>query len=427
MSLCIDNIRLVRDGKPDATTSSVVVEDGRFVAVGDSVDRCEQHVDGQGQWLLPGLIDLNCHLREPGAERRGRIATETRAAAHGGFTTVCAAPDTSPVNDSGAVTNLIRDLAESQGVVRVLPVGAMTRGLGGEQLSDMAGLLSAGCVALGSGGRPTANSRVLRRCMAYAHTFGLTLFVQPENASLSAGGCAHDGVLAARLGLPGIPEVSETTAVSELLLLAEETGARLHIGPLSCARSLQLLESARQGGLRVTAEVAIHHLVHTDARIDGYDSTYHCRPPLRSEEDRQALLAGVESGLVDAITSQHRPQDGAAKQAPFPETEPGLSTVESVFSLGLGLVQSGDLSLGRLLEALGRGPAEVLGQAVPAIEPGNPADFFLVKPDESWWVAPETLLSAGKHAPVLYDNLPGVVSCTYVGGHCAYSDQKGNA
>lgn len=424
MSLRIDNIRVVRNGEPDSATCSVLVDEGRLVACGENLAGGDETLDGEGQWLLPGLIDLNCHLREPGPDRKGSIASETRAAARGGFTTVCAMPDTSPVNDSGAVTNLVRDLAASTGVVRVLPVGAMTRGLTGEQLSDMAGLSAAGCVALGNGGAVTANSRVLRRCMAYAHTFGLTLFIQPENAALSAEGCAHDGVLAARLGLPGIPVVAETTAVSELLLLAEETGVRLHLGPLSCGRSLELLETARQRGLAVTAEVAMHHLVHTDACIDGYDGTFHCCPPLRGESDRKALLAGVESGLIDGISSQHRPEDGAAKQAPFPETAPGLSTVESVLSLGLRLVQRGELSRQRLLNALTSGPAEVLGITPPSIESGQPADFCLLRPDDSWHVTPQTLLSAGKHAPALHEDLPGVVTRTFVEGICVYQENK---
>lgn len=204
----IDQVFPVTGGSIPESPVSVLVEDGRIRAIGPDAGNAsaDEVTDGRGQWLVPGLIDLNCHLREPGPDRKGTITSESLAAAKGGFTTLCTAPDTSPVNDSGAVTHLITDLARRNGHTRVLPIGAMTRGLEGERLSDMAGLAAAGCVALGNAGHPILNARVMRRCMAYARTFDLKLFIQPEDASLAAGGCAHDGVMAARLGLPGIPK-----------------------------------------------------------------------------------------------------------------------------------------------------------------------------------------------------------------------------
>ena len=296
--------------------------------------------------------------------RKGNIASETRAAAHGGFTTVCASPETSPVNDSGAVTNLILDSVASRGVVRVLPIGAITRGLDGDMLSDMAGLKAAGCVAVGNGSRGVRNARILRRCMAYAQTFGLTVMFSPENTALAADGYAHDGQVTTRLGLLGIPEVAETAAVMEMLLLAEETGVRLHLSQLSCARSVEMLAQARDRGVKVTADVAMHQLVFTESALAGFDSRFHVRPPLRGEADRQALVAGVRDGVIDAIVSQHQPHDSAAKQAPLPATEPGLSSIESVLSLGLELVQNHELELPDLLRALTAGPAAVLGREV---------------------------------------------------------------
>ena len=420
--LRIENIRPVQHGEPSQALTSVLVADGQIALIGDQArhGEADQVIDGGGQWLLPGLIDLNCHLGEPGPDRRGTIATETLAAARGGFTRVCAVPETSPVNDSSAVTHLIRDLAAQSGRVHVLPVGAMTRGLGGEHLSDMVGLSSAGCVALGNGGRPLRDARVLRRCMAYAHTFGIRLFVQPENAVLAADGCAHDGALAARMGLPGIPAVAETTAVSELLLLAEETGVRLHLGPLSCARSVALVRAAKAQGLAVTADVTMHHLGYTDQVITGFDGRYPVRPPLREESDRQALLRGVEDGVIDAICSQHRPQDHAAKQAPFAATEAGLSTLETTLSLGLQLVAQGQLSRTALLRGLCQGPAEVLSEPVPELAAGRVADLFLLDAQAQWAVSEETLLSTGKQAPALGERLPGVVSMTMVGGQIVY-------
>jgi len=423
MSTRIDNVYpWLPEGRLSEQPVSVLIENGLIRALGDEAAGASatEIVDGNGQWLLPGLIDLNCHLGEPGPDRRGTIATETRAAAKGGFTTVCAVPDSSPINDSGAVTHLILDLAARQGAVRVLPVGAMTRGLEGDRLSDMAGLTSAGCVALSNSGHPVRDACIMRRCMAYAHTFGITLFVQPENPVLAADGCAHEGAVASRLGLPGIPAVAETTAVSELLLLAEETGVRLHLSQLTCARSVNLVRQAREQGLPVTADVAIHHLVYTDAVIAGYEGRFHCRPPLREESDRAALRAAVEEGAITAVCSQHRPQDGAAKQAPFADTEAGLSTLETTLSLGLELVQDGVLSMPALIRSLTAGPAAVLGQQAPVIAAGATADLCLLQADRSWTVTADSLISAGKHAPALGESLPGVVTLTLVNGEVVW-------
>jgi len=399
----------------------LLVRNGRIEAVGEQAQAAESAatLDAAGQVIAPGFIDLCCNLREPGNGQKGNIASETRAAAHGGFTTVCASPETSPVNDSGAVTNLILDSVASRGVVRVLPIGAITRGLDGDMLSDMAGLKAAGCVAVGNGSRGVRNARILRRCMAYAQTFGLTVMFSPENTALAADGYAHDGQVTTRLGLLGIPEVAETAAVMEMLLLAEETGVRLHLSQLSCARSVEMLAQARDRGVKVTADVAMHQLVFTESALAGFDSRFHVRPPLRGEADRQALVAGVRDGVIDAIVSQHQPHDSAAKQAPLPATEPGLSSIESVLSLGLELVQNHELELPDLLRALTAGPAAVLGREV-ALTAGAAADLCLFDPDGHWQPSAATLLSAGRHAPVLERALPGEVKLTLVAGRTAW-------
>ena len=307
--------QLFEPGKGLISNPGLLVRNGRIEAVGEQAQAAESAatLDAAGQVIAPGFIDLCCNLREPGNGQKGNIASETRAAAHGGFTTVCASPETSPVNDSGAVTNLILDSVASRGVVRVLPIGAITRGLDGDMLSDMAGLKAAGCVAVGNGSRGVRNARILRRCMAYAQTFGLTVMFSPENTALAADGYAHDGQVTTRLGLLGIPEVAETAAVMEMLLLAEETGVRLHLSQLSCARSVEMLAQARDRGVKVTADVAMHQLVFTESALAGFDSRFHVRPPLRGEADRQALVAGVRDGVIDAIVSQHQPHDSAAE------------------------------------------------------------------------------------------------------------------
>ena len=403
---------------------TVVIRDGRIadLVTPGSDPEAERTINVSGCLISPGFVDLCCNLREPGNGQKGNIASESRAAAHGGFTTVCASPETSPVNDSGAVTNLILDAAARRSPVRILPVGAITRGLEGQLLSDMAGLSGAGCVAMSNGSRPVSNARVLRRCMAYAQTFGLTVMFSPENRALAADGYAHDGLVASRLGLLGIPEVAETAAVMEMLLLAEETGVRLHLSQLSCGRSIEMLKQARQRGIAVTADVAMHQLLFTDGALSGFDSRYHVRPPLRSESDRQALLAGVRDGVVDAITSQHQPHDSAAKQAPLAATEPGLSTIETTLSMGLLLVERGELSQQQLLKALTEGPASVIGRRT-AIEPGAPADLCVFDPDAVWTPSASNICSVGLHLPFRSKSLPGIVRLTLCDGLPAWTSE----
>jgi len=283
----------------------------------------------------------------------------------------------------------------------------------------MAGLAAAGCIALGNGSRGVRNARVLRRCMAYAQTFGLTVMLRPENQSLAADGYAHDGLVTARLGLLGIPEVAETASVMEMLLLAEETGVKLHLSQLSCGRSVEMLADARRRGISVTADVAMHQLVFTEDALSGFDSRFHLRPPLRSEADRKALVAGVREGVIDAIVSQHLPHESAAKQAPLPDTEPGLSSIESVLSLGLGLVKRGELSLAELVRGLTSGPASVIG--LPAsISQDEIADLCVFDPGADWTPSSQSLISVGHHAPVLGQPLPGVVRLTLAEGREAW-------
>ena len=405
-----------------AGVQSLLLRDGVIAAVGAEADAAaaDQVLDAAGHWVAPGFIDLNCNLREPGNGQKGSIASETQAAARGGFTTVCAAPETAPVNDSGAVTSLILDIAAQQSPIRVLPLGAATRGLEGELLSDMAGLMGAGCVALSNGQSAMGNARILRRCMAYAKTFDITLILQPENAALAADGFAHDGLVAARLGLLGIPEVAETTAVMEMLLLAEETGVRLHLAQLSSARSVDMVAAARQRGVAVTADVAMHQLVFTEDALAGFDSTFHVRPPLRTEADRQRLLAGVRDGTIDAIVSQHQPHDPAAKHAPLGATAAGMATLEVLLPMGLRLVQAGELTLAALLRALTQGPAHVLALASGRLAAGAPADLCILALAQSWRADSDTLVSAGANNPWQGRELQGRVVATLMNGQLVY-------
>lgn len=424
-SLRITGVTLLTGAGQAEAPTSVLIRDGVIAGFGAQADAeaAERVIDAAGCLLSPGFVDLYCNLREPGNNQKGSIASETLAAAKGGFTTVCAAPDSSPVNDSGAVTHLIRDVATARGAIRVLPLGAATRGLEGDLLSDMAGLTAAGCVAFSNGQAAMGSARILRRCMAYARTFGYTLMLQPTNRALAADGFAHDGLVTARLGLLGIPEVAETTAVMEMLLLAEETGVRLHLSQLSTARAVTMVAEAQGRGVAVSADVAMHQLVFTEQALAGFDSRFHVMPPLRSESDRQGLLGGVRDGVIGAVVSQHQPHDPAAKRAPLGETAPGLSSIESVLSLGLGLVRDGEIRLPELIRALTTGPSQILGQPGGELKVGDPADLCVFDPNATWRATEANILSVGKHVPRPAHAMTGVVRHTLHQGRLVWSSE----
>lgn len=400
MAVRIDNVRLIDPADGLDTETTVLLEHGSLITGSAGVPAAEV-IDGRGLWLTPSFVDLCARLREPGSKLHGGVASETRAARAGGFLDVVMPPDTQPVLDAGALITQLLERAQQAGHARVHPIGALTRGLEGKALSNMARLVKAGCVGVGNARAPLASPETTLRCLEYAATLGVTVFFSPEEPSL-ARGCAHDGFTAARLGLPGIPATAETIALATQLLLVEQTGVRAHFGQLSCRGAVELIRIAKDKGLPVTADVSMHQLHLTDIAIDGFNSMAHVRPPLRSEDDRAALREGVRSGVIDAICSDHQPLDASAKLAPFPSTEPGMSTLETVLPLGLALVREGVLSESALLGALTHRPAAILGLA-------KPSGWLLIDPAEAWQVSAETLCSTGKNSPWLGQVLTGRV------------------
>jgi dihydroorotase len=390
MAVRIDNVRLIDPSAAHDAVTSVILDSGRLM-MGSAGVTASEVVDGKGLWLTPSFVDLCARLREPGPKVNGGVASESRAARAGGFLDVVVPPDTQPVLDSGALITQLLERAEEAGFAKVHPVGALTKGLEGKALSNMARLVKAGCAGIGNARAPFANAQTAMHCLEYAATLGLTVFFSPEEPSL-AKGCAHDGFTAARLGLPGIPDTAETIALATQLLLVEQTGVKAHFGQISCRGSVELIRIAKEKGLNVTADVAMHHLHLTDIAIDGFNSMAHVRPPLRSEDDRTALRAGVKSGILDAICSDHQPLDASAKLAPFPSTEPGMSTLETVLPLGLKLVREGVLTENELLRALTENPARTLGLE-------KKSGWLLIDPEARWTVTAETLLSTGKNTP----------------------------
>lgn len=400
MAVRIDNVRLIDPAAAHDAVTSVILENGRLMTGSAGVTAAEV-VDGKGLWLTPAFVDLCARLREPGPKVNGGVATESRAARAGGFLDVVVPPDTQPVLDSGALITQLLERAEEAGHARVHAIGALTKGLEGKALSNMARLVKAGAIGIGNARAPFANVQTALHCLEYAATLGLTVFFSPEEPSL-AKGCAHDGFMAARLGLPGIPDTAETVALATQLLLVEQTGVKAHFGQLSCKGSVELIRIAKEKGLPVSADVAMHHLHLTDSAIDGFNSMAHVRPPLRREEDRTALREGVKSGVIDAICSDHQPLDASAKLAPFPSTEPGMSTLETVLPLGLQLVRAGVLTENELLRALAQNPAGVLGLE-------KPSGWLLIDPAALWTVSAEALVSTGKNTPWTGRELQGRV------------------
>ncbi len=398
------------------------LQDGCVAAVGQAPAGfvAERTIDATGQIVCPGLIDLQAFLAEPGLTQKGTIASESAAAAAGGITSLCCSPVTQPVLDSPAVARLITDRSAEAGKVRVLPLGALTKGLEGEQLSNMVALKEAGCVALTNAGFGIDNSQTLLRCLEYAATHDLLVFVRANEPVLGAG-CAHDGATAMRLGLEGIPEVAETLEVSRYLLLAERAGARLHFGQLSCERSILLIEQARDRGQSVSADVAVHQLLLDDSCLEGFDGRYHLRPPLRSEGDRAGLRAGLVRGGLSALSSDHQPQDAAAKAAPFSVTEPGMIGLQTLLPLGLQLVAQQLLELPQLVALLSSKPAQLLGLDVGQLAVGAVADICIFDPQQRWTLDQDSSYSQSQNTPYWGQSLTGQVSHTLLAGELSYS------
>lgn len=422
MKLSILGGRVIDPSQQLDAVTDIHLANGRILALGQAPSgfQPEQTLQADGLLVCPGFIDLSCHVREPGPSYKGSIATEARAALAGGFTSVCARPDTQPPLDSAAVVRVVREKAQAVAQARVLPLGALTQGLEGQLLANMAALQAAGCVAVTNLRRPVQDNLILRRCLEYAATFDLLVIFYPEDPALAANGCAHEGALASQLGLAGIPDTAETLAVSRDLLLIEQTGIRAHFSHLSTARSVELIREARQRGLPVTADVAVSHLLFTDAVLDSFDSNYHVQPPLRREVDRKALLQGLKEGVITAVSSGHLPHERAAKMAPFAASEPGMSSLEIVVPQLLALVQQGELDYTDLVARLALGPASLLGLESGTLQPGSAADLVLIDPAAQWVLDATTLRSAGHNTPFWQQTLQGRVRLALVDGEVRY-------
>ncbi|HVI92962.1 MAG TPA: dihydroorotase [Anaeromyxobacter sp.] len=426
--LFIEGGRVIDPASGTDGVRTVVVRDGKIAEVAERVERPRdaRAVDARGRWVTPGFLDLHVHLREPGQEYKETVATGTRAAVAGGFTAVCAMPNTNPVNDDTAVTELVLARAAAAGLARVYPVGAISKGSKGEELAEYGELKAAGCVALSDDGKPVMSASLMRRALEYAKAFGLPLTVHEEDLHLVGKGVMHEGAAATRLGLKGIPAAAEEVMILRDLALLELTGGRLHVAHLSTAGGVRAVRDAKRRGLRVTAEVTPHHLALTDEDVgaSGYSTDFKMNPPLRSAEDVRAVREGLADGTIDAIATDHAPHSSVEKDVEFDAAANGIVGLETAFPVCLALARQGVLSEKRLVEALTVGPARAFGLPGGALARGAAADVAILDPAAEWVLDPARLHSKGKNTPWKGRRLAGRCSMTIVGGRIVHEEGR---
>jgi len=400
-SLLIKNGRVVDPASGHDGPADVLIEDGRVTSVARNLDGNGAEVlDAAGLVVAPGFIDMHVHLREPGIEHSETIETGARAAAAGGFTSICCMPNTLPVNDNATVTSYIIERARQHAAVNVFPIGAITKNSAGEELAAFGSMKDAGIVAISDDGRPVMNARVMRRAMQMAKSFDLPVIDHCEDLNLSAGGEMHEGVQSTRLGLRGIPGSSEDVMVARDILLAETTGARFHVAHISSRHSIHMVQFAKKRGLPITCEATPHHFALTDADIASYDSSYKMKPPLRTHCDVAAVYEGVVSGTIDAIATDHAPHPGSEKMQEFEKCPFGIIGLETALGLALEkLVHSGKITLMRLVELFTVGPARILHINRGTLSPGAAGDVTLFDTERAWTYDVNRSFSKSKNTP----------------------------
>ncbi|MQL52954.1 amidohydrolase family protein [Desulfofundulus thermobenzoicus] len=404
-------------------TADILIADGKIAAVGSGIPAGEGAVmDVTGKLVAPGLIDMHVHLREPGFEAKETIETGSRAAARGGFTAVACMPNTNPVADNEAVISYIRSRTQEAGLVKVHPIGAITRGSRGEELTEMAALKEAGAVALSDDGRPVASAAVMRRAMQYARMVGLPIISHCEEPSLSKGGAVHEGYMSTLLGLPGIPAAAEEIMVARDIILAEDTGCPLHIAHVSTAGSVRLIREAKARGVPVTAEVTPHHFTLTDRAVAGYDTGTKVNPPLRTEEDVAALKEALADGTIDVIATDHAPHTVEEKDVEYQLAPFGLVGLETALGLvWTELVEPSILSPVEAIRKLTVNPARILGLPAGTFQVGADADITVIDPELEEVVDPAAFASKGRNTPFAGRRLKGLPAATIVRGKVVYN------
>ena len=422
MKIHIKNGRLIDPASGADAKQDVFITAGKIAAVGAAPNgyTANRTIDASGLIVCPGLVDLAVRLREPGFEYMATLESEMQAAAAGGVTSLACPPDTDPPLDEPGLVEMLKFRARNLNQAHVYPIGALTVGLKGTHLTEMAELTDAGCVAFSHADAPLTDTQLLLRALQYAATFDFPVWLRPQDAGLARGGVAHDGQVATRLGLAAIPVCAETVALSTILLLARETGARIHLCRMSSAEGVDMVRKAKQSGLKVSCDIAIHHAHLSEMDIGYFDPNCNLTPPLRSQRDRDALRAALADGTVDALCSDHTPVDEDAKQLPFGEAETGATGVELLLPLTLKWIEESSLPLARGLARITSDPARVLGINAGKLVQGASADLCLFDPARYWKVEPSALKSQGKNTPYTGVEIKGKVRYTLVEGQIVY-------
>ncbi len=422
MKIHIKNGRLVDPKNGIDAVQDVFIAAGKIISIGTAPDDFHPNriIDAKALVVCPGFVDLSLRLREPGLEYKATLESEMGAAVAGGITSLACPPDTDPPLDEPGLVEMLKHRAKNLNQAHVYPIGALTQGLRGERLTEMVELNEAGCIVFGQLDAPLSNLRVLMQAMRYASTFGFSVWLRPQEISLTNDGVAHDGEVATRLGLPAIPVCAETIALSNIILLAKETGVRVHLCRISSAEGIAMIRAAKQQGLPITCDVSINHIHLSEMDIGFFDSNCHLIPPLRSSSDRDALRIGLLDGTVDAVCSDHAPVDEDAKSLPFGQAEIGATGAELLLSLTFKWGVEMNLSLSKILAKIALKPAQILGIDAGHLSLGAVADLCIFDPDQYWKVAASAIKSQGKNTPFLGMELPAQVKYTLVDGNIVY-------
>jgi len=422
MKIHIKGGRLVDPKSGVDVKRDVYIAAGKIVGLGEAPAGFSPNrvIEAGNLVVCPGLVDLAARLREPGFEYMATLESEMKAAIAGGVTSLACPPDTDPPLDEPGLVEMLKFRAKNLNQAHVYPVGALTQGLQGERLTEMAELVDAGCVAFSHADYALNDNEVLRRALQYAATFGFPVWLRPQDAALSRYGVAHDGQVATRLGLHGIPVSAETVAISTILILVRETRARVHFARLSSAEGVALMRQAKADGLPVSCDISVHHAHLTEMDVAYFDPNCHLVPPLRTQRDRDALLGGLADGTIDAICSDHTPVDEDAKQLPFAEAEVGATALELLLPLTLKWADESTTSLLSALARITEAPARVLGIDAGHLSAGHIADICVFDPEQYWKIEPDALKSQGKNSPFLGLELKGKVRYTLVEGQVVY-------
>ncbi len=404
--------------------ADILVEGGRITGVAPSITKEGIPViEARGCWVVPGLIDIHVHFRDPGYEYKETIETGLAAAAAGGFTQVCCMANTLPVNDTGAITFYMVEKARKLGGPLLHPVGAITKGQKGESLAEIGDMVDQGAVAVSDDGNPVMNSEVMRRAMEYASHFNIPVVDHCEDKNLSDGGSIHEGEVSTRLGIKGIPAASEEVMVARDICLARQTGTRIHLQHLSSRGSVELVKWAKELGIPVTCEVTPHHLALTHHAVESYDTSTKVNPPLRTEEDREALIEALAQGIIDCVASDHAPHSLKEKDVEYDLAAFGISGVETALAIVLKLVHEGRITPLRAVEAMSTVPARIMGLEGGSLKVGQPAHITIIDPEKVWKVEPEKMVSKGKNTPFAGWELKGKAVATMVEGRVVWRDK----